>query len=76
MYMPAGGDDRNWWSKVIGCLPLDAWLEIGIHPGNAERWRREQAQDATRFAELCRNAGADLVTWHDVPTEKPVISSL
>lgn len=67
MYMPAGPSDKNWWNKILDEIPPDVSLEVGVHPGGAERWRQEQCRDAERFAVACRNRCAELVTWLDIP---------
>ncbi len=65
-YMPSSGLDVAWAGALLARLPETGTLEVGVHPGSIEGWRRHERDDAMAFAPLARNAGHTLHTWHDV----------
>lgn len=73
-YMSANNLDTNWADAIIAqmdCLPQNATMEIGVHPGHAdsedERWRIAEYRDVMDFAEKIRKQGKhQIITWKDV----------
>jgi hypothetical protein len=66
MFMSCGPADDGWWRRIDGLLSSNGDLEVGVHPGSAELWRREEARGAAEFATLCRQSGSQLITWNEV----------
>lgn len=64
-YMPASAGDRTWGVEVLRGLKGDA-LEIGVHPGHVEPWRRAEHAAALAFAQHARDEGHQLISWRDV----------
>jgi predicted glycoside hydrolase/deacetylase ChbG (UPF0249 family) len=67
-YMPGTAGDAGW----LALLPWmerqrdDETLEIGVHPGTAEDWRRSERQGAAEFARVAAEQGHVLVDWRAV----------
>ena len=67
-YMPASTGDVDWAQQLLSRLEgLDGSLEVGVHPGLDEDWRREEAASAQAFALGARERGHALVSWGEVP---------
>jgi chitin disaccharide deacetylase len=66
-YMPASGNDGAVWSeKLFAALPSDGTLEVGVHPGHEEEWRRREYTAARVFAERIETLGHRMITWNDL----------
>jgi predicted glycoside hydrolase/deacetylase ChbG (UPF0249 family) len=62
-YMPSSGLDTGWADAVVARLPEEGSLEVGVHPGRIEEWRRREYEDTLAFAQAAREAGHALVPW-------------
>jgi predicted glycoside hydrolase/deacetylase ChbG (UPF0249 family) len=61
-YMPETGDTSDWPNDLIERLRrLDGTIEVGVHPGRIEEWRKHEERDIRRFAQAARAAGHRLV---------------
>lgn len=67
-FMPQTGLTRTWSDEVIDRLARmkQSTIEVGLHPGSVEDWRRDEAVQFTRFFERARAAGHDIVSWRDL----------
>jgi chitin disaccharide deacetylase len=66
-YMPASTGDVDWGQPLLSRLDgLDGSLEVGVHPGVDEEWRREEMVSAQAFALGARERGHALVSWSEV----------
>jgi predicted glycoside hydrolase/deacetylase ChbG (UPF0249 family) len=64
-YMPSSGLDVGWADAVLAAMPRSGTLEVGVHPGREEPWRRREAEDVREFAERARGAGHVIVPWYE-----------
>jgi predicted glycoside hydrolase/deacetylase ChbG (UPF0249 family) len=68
-YMPATRSDRNWSEPIMERLHNqddDKILEIGVHPGDNELWRKFEYQDILNFSSLIRQTSKHrIISWHD-----------
>ena len=62
-YMPASAGDTS-WIDVLGRVPDEATLEIGVHPGRREEWRVAEQSGAEKFLEAV--GAARLVSWREI----------
>jgi chitin disaccharide deacetylase len=66
-YMPASTGDSDWETRLLERLDVLAGsLEVGVHPGLAEGWRRAEAASALAFATRARERGHSLVPWTEI----------
>jgi chitin disaccharide deacetylase len=69
-YMPASTADLQWTGEILqrfrGPDFARQTLEIGVHPGWAEGWRKQEMEAIVLFAEEARAQGHELITWRDV----------
>jgi chitin disaccharide deacetylase len=66
-YMPTSAGDVGWAPLVERLEGLDgSTIEVGVHPGSAEPWRRQEREDLGAFAAAARGAGHELVSWHAI----------
>lgn len=68
-YMPASRMDTGWAKKVLGMIGQfsdDAVVEVGVHPGYCEEWRRHEYDDMMEFAALVRESKHKTITWTEV----------
>jgi predicted glycoside hydrolase/deacetylase ChbG (UPF0249 family) len=67
-FMAAGGGGGWAWAEQL--LPrlngLDGSLEVGVHPGYVEGWRRAEMQSTVRFRTELSRAGHALVNWRNL----------
>jgi predicted glycoside hydrolase/deacetylase ChbG (UPF0249 family) len=56
---------EDWWTGLLPKLSGDT-VEIGVHPGRKESWREQERLGVLRFADLCRQAGHELIGWDRV----------
>jgi hypothetical protein len=71
MFMSRKHGDDGWWKGINDMLSSEGDLEVGVHPGSIEHWRRQQARGAAEFATLCRQSGVPLITWNEVDRVPP-----
>jgi chitin disaccharide deacetylase len=66
-YMPTSAHDEGWQSLAgrLALLP-GSWLEVGLHPGQADAWRRREQAGLEPFVAAVREQGHRLVGWDDV----------
>lgn len=64
-FMPIADSDR---AAMPGMLPRlrGASIEVGVHPGETEPWRRAEHDAAIAFADAARAAWHALVSWNDL----------
>lgn len=62
-YMPTTAHDAS-WSELADRLPHNTeTLEVGLHPGRFEEWRREEMDSLQDFVAAVRSYGHQLVGW-------------
>ncbi len=66
-YMPTSAGDRHWDQLAgrLSALPGQT-LEVGLHPGYAEQWRRRESQSLQSFVRVAAENGETLVTWAEL----------
>ena len=67
-YMPTSAADTDWEHRLleaVRALP-GRTLEVGVHPGFDEDWRRDEGRSVQAFAELARAEGHTLAPWTEV----------
>jgi len=64
-YMPTTAHDANWPEQLLGRVS-GATLEVGVHPGSAESWRRREAQQICEFAGIAKCTGHELIGWREL----------
>ena len=71
-YMPTSAGDVG-WSPLAQRLDAlgGATIEVGVHPGLAEPWRRREREDLAAFVAAARAAGHQLVSWHEISEPRP-----
>ena len=68
-YMPANRFDTKWCDDIlrqIDKLDDDAVLEIGVHPGHEEDWRKHEFDDIKKFASLIKSTKHSLIDWNSI----------
>lgn len=68
-YMPTGNCDINWSDKLFNKIllyPENSTLEIGVHPGRAEKWRFNEFKDIQNFSNLIKGSNHQLINWIDI----------
>lgn len=69
-YMSANSMDTRWSDAIIAQmdkLPQDAIIEIGVHPGYKEEWRRHEYDDIIEFANKLRASGKhEIINWNQI----------
>jgi predicted glycoside hydrolase/deacetylase ChbG (UPF0249 family) len=70
-YMPSTAGDEA-WHRIVPKLQTLAGdtIEVGLHPGTAEEWRRRELESLPRFVEEVVTAGHELVSWREVGRER------
>jgi predicted glycoside hydrolase/deacetylase ChbG (UPF0249 family) len=66
LYMPASTGDASWTALLRRTDLQDSTVEIGVHPGEVEAWRRREAQGIVEFAEEAMSRGHRLLTWREI----------
>jgi hypothetical protein len=66
-YMPTSTGDAE-WHRVVSLLEElpGASIEVGVHPGDLEPWRRRERESLGAFAAAARERGHELVNWTSV----------
>ena len=64
-YMPSGAGDVDWDGPLLARIERlpGQTLEVGIHPGNDEQWRKSEQKSLLKFASRARDQGYELVGW-------------
>lgn len=65
LYLPRSAEEDTWAEQLLG-LGLRGDLEVGLHPGTIEPWRRSEAKGAHDLASLARARGIPLISWREV----------
>src|SRR5262245_57637385 len=67
-YLPATAGDEDWRALLpqLAGLPEQATLEIGVHPGLSEDWRRAESSGLRAFVPAALADGHVTATWRDV----------
>ena len=66
-YMPTSAADED-WSRLSERLPSGTSLEVGLHPGRLEPWRRAELASLAPFAQAAVMGGHRLVSWREIGT--------
>jgi predicted glycoside hydrolase/deacetylase ChbG (UPF0249 family) len=64
-FMPDGAV-RDDWPDALMARSQPGVLEVGVHPGSGEEWRRREAEAIVRLAALARARGRELISWHQL----------
>jgi predicted glycoside hydrolase/deacetylase ChbG (UPF0249 family) len=65
-YMPATTGDGSWAALLQRSELADSTMEIGVHPGEVDDWRRREVLGLAEFARIAHAGGHRLVTWNEV----------
>jgi len=67
-YMPATAGDEDWRALLprLAGFSAQATLEIGVHPGRSEDWRRAESEGLRAFVPTALADGHVTATWRDV----------
>jgi predicted glycoside hydrolase/deacetylase ChbG (UPF0249 family) len=67
-YMPTSAHDAAWArvASIVDVLP-GRTLEVGLHPGSDEEWRRRELASLRPFCEEALGGGHRLVSWDSIP---------
>jgi chitin disaccharide deacetylase len=66
-YMPTTAGDRGWERVASQLASLDgATLEVGLHPGREDVWRRHELESLEPFVSLALGQGHELVGWRTI----------
>ena len=65
--MPTSARDRHWetLAERLGNLSGDS-IEVGVHPGLRDEWRRREQAGLEPFVAAAVRAGHSLVGWNDI----------
>ena len=68
LYAPASAPDVGWDDPLLSLLDnlSGSSLELCVHPGNDEEWRRQERASLEAFVEKARERGHSLVAWRDL----------
>ena len=67
-FMPDPSCSATWPSDLLRwVVGRKGTLEVGVHPGHNENWRREESTQIRQFARLSRAAGHELIGWSKIP---------
>lgn len=68
-FMPANTMDINWSKKLLNIassIDTQSTLEVGVHPGNHENWRKQEYKDILVFASAIKETNHELINWHNI----------
>jgi predicted glycoside hydrolase/deacetylase ChbG (UPF0249 family) len=69
-YMPTTARDRNWERVTCSLGALGGkTVEIGLHPGAEEPWRRRELGSLEPFVSAATDAGHELINWRAIGTD-------
>lgn len=63
-FMDPGSDDS--WPERLLRHARRGTLEVGVHPGHEDEWRRSETARVVRFAKIARDQGHALIGWSEV----------
>ena len=67
-YMSANNMDRGWADTILAemdRMPQNAIIEIGVHPGHKEEWRRYEYEDIIDFTTKLRASRKhEIINWN------------
>jgi hypothetical protein len=68
-YMPTTAGDRD-WDRVASQLAAlgDTTLEVGLHPGGEDPWRRHELESLEPFVSAAFSQGHELIGWRKIGT--------
>jgi predicted glycoside hydrolase/deacetylase ChbG (UPF0249 family) len=64
-YMPTTAHDAR-WEELGGHLSRDGSLEVAVHPGRNDDWRRDELRGLRPFVDAVRENGHTLVSWEAI----------
>lgn len=62
LFMPTSAWEHDWSEALLKRLRAGS-IEVGVHPGSMETWRRSELVQVGIFADLARKAGHDIIGW-------------
>jgi predicted glycoside hydrolase/deacetylase ChbG (UPF0249 family) len=62
-YMPTTAHDPEWYRLAERLPRSDASLEVGVHPGRADEWRRQELESLEPFVEAASRSGHTFTDW-------------
>lgn len=65
LYLPWGSAQGSWVDPFLD-LQLEGIVEVGVHPGTREAWRRYELDTTLELGQKARARGVEMVTWNDV----------
>lgn len=68
-YMAANSFDKNWSKDIIkqmNLLPTNSIIEIGVHPGFSESWRKQEYEDIHEFADMVKFYNHNIINWNNL----------
>jgi len=66
-YMPASSLDTNWSESLIkklGLFKCNDIIEVGVHPGSEDSWRKNEYDDVIKFLLSIKNTHHTLINWN------------
>lgn len=70
LFLPSSAGERRWIQPLLDRV-RHGTLEVGLHPGRAQSWRRQELTDAHALAETLHHRGIPLVNWTQVQRPGP-----
>ncbi len=65
LFLPSSTGERRWVQPLLERVTRGT-LEVGLHPGREQSWRRQELTDAHALAETLHHRGIPLVNWTQV----------
>jgi predicted glycoside hydrolase/deacetylase ChbG (UPF0249 family) len=65
-YMCTSANDSSWPVMLLERLPEAGTLELGVHPGYREQWRRQESEALQDFARRAVAKGHALINWAEL----------
>jgi predicted glycoside hydrolase/deacetylase ChbG (UPF0249 family) len=66
-FMPDIRGQIHWVPRLLKSMTrFEGIMEVGVHPGAKEHWRKREELEAREFANLARSDGHCFVGWSDV----------
>jgi hypothetical protein len=68
-YMPTTAGDHDWERVTASLAPLGgSTVEVGLHPGADDLWRRRELASLELFVSAAATAGHELINWRAIGT--------
>jgi predicted glycoside hydrolase/deacetylase ChbG (UPF0249 family) len=67
-FMPTGDDGINWPVQILGLSNHES-MEVGIHPGTLDTWRRIEVESMVSFYSSLDEGGMKSLSWKQFSTE-------